>query len=1475
MAGAPWQDMDYGPYLTASIESPAVGRVTNLTYKGIAVNLGRAGGSGANQAILFDTDLLRYSVGWTGGFVSLKGVAFDGEHWAYPKIDGDPVFANPPMPGWAKPGEASFADPRSQAYGPLPKDWAHWSGLYLKDRQVVLSYRVGDMTVLESPALEGSPEDPVFVRVLNLGPSATVQTLQILQEPNRMAFFRTLDAPTGATVGVGDADPNATFAWLEAPMVKQEAGKILAPSDVGLLGVPWIAVKGAPLGSHWVSAGGDGHLRLQIPAHAGAVRMKLFIGRGPEGKPERLALLAQRSSPAEDLAGATKGGARRWRETLETSWKPGVGDGPYVVDELTAPESNPWKSWLRFGGLDFFADGRRAAVATWNGDVWVVSGVDGPETKLRWQRIATGLFQPLGLRIVDDEIYVLGRDQITRLHDLNGDGEADFYENFNNDCLVSEHFHEFATDLKVGPDGDFYYVKCARHALPAAHAHNGTLIRVSRDGSRFEVVARGFRAVNGLGVGPHGEFTTIDNQGHWMPGNRLNWVKPGGWYGNQWAWNPDQRSTYDEPLCWMHNFVDRSGGTQLWVPDNRWGPLKDELITMSYGMGHMFLVLKEQVGDVMQGAVTRFPLDFETGVMRGVFHPGNGQLYGAGLYGWAGNKTKAGGLYRIRYTGKPLHMASALHVASDGLVIGFTEPLDVASATDPGNYDVKAWNYRWSAQYGSPDFRLDGREGRDTWPVESATLSADRRSVFLKVAQVQRVMQVHVVFKVRMADGGVADNFIHGTIHRTGGENGLAALGSGAIGRAGETEVRVSEEAPGLRQVFFSGAAQGPSDARISRLPALHVPAGTVPSAYTPASGGRVRCRWDGFLKVDLNDDGAVFDVTGRGAVKLVINGVEVLAAEGESLDARAGKPVALHRGLNRFELDYSNPFKGDAMLRLSWTGAGHPPEPVPPTLFVHDAADGLLRRFEELRRGRLLFAERQCTQCHRPKTDWGTDAMPELATDAPRLDGVGDRLNEEWLRWWLLSPTSVRSQARMPTVVRGEDAATDARDIAAFLTRQSLPFRDRPLGAGDPAAGRKLFDDLGCAGCHALPGQQEALGASGAADRWSLADVAAKFKVGALARYLRAPSLDHVWTRMPDFKLTDDEAASLAAFVLSRSSAVAANGAGLATAGDPGRGEKRAVELGCLKCHRLGDRTDPAPVSSLAGIMAADGRRGCLAESDRDREGAPGYGFSVEERQALRAFLANGAEAALRSDSPSEFATRQYLSLRCQACHPRDQDMDFLTSIVGETKAAAAAEEGAGGSVHVGRPPLTFIGEKLHSGWMQRFLSGTLPYKPRSDLQGRMPAWAAYSGPLSKGLAQQHGYPAEDAPPVVVDAGLAEIGRKLTEVEGGFSCVSCHGVGARKALAGSDTATVNFSFVGDRIRYSYFWRYVQDPTRVMPGTMMPRFIGADGLTPIHGVFDGEPRRQFEAVWHYLHSVRTTPTPPSPPPRALSPQSVR
>ena len=71
---------------------------------------------------------------------------------------------------------------------------------------------------------------------------------------------------------------------------------------------------------------------------------------------------------------------------------------------------------------------------------------------MHWRRFATGLYQAVGLKIIDGDIYVLGRDQITKLHDLNGDGEADFYENFNNDVQVTPGFHEFAFDLQTDPN---------------------------------------------------------------------------------------------------------------------------------------------------------------------------------------------------------------------------------------------------------------------------------------------------------------------------------------------------------------------------------------------------------------------------------------------------------------------------------------------------------------------------------------------------------------------------------------------------------------------------------------------------------------------------------------------------------------------------------------------------------------------------------------------------------------------------------------------------------------------------------------------------------------------------------------------------------------------------------------------------------------------------------------------------------------
>ena len=92
------------------------------------------------------------------------------------------------------------------------------------------------------------------------------------------------------------------------------------------------------------------------------------------------------------------------------------------------------------------------------------------------------------------------RDRIVRLIDLDGDGQTDRYDTFNDDHQVTEHFHEFAMGLETDADGNVYYAKSARHALPAVVPHHGTLLKVKPDGSATEIVAQGFRAANGVCV---------------------------------------------------------------------------------------------------------------------------------------------------------------------------------------------------------------------------------------------------------------------------------------------------------------------------------------------------------------------------------------------------------------------------------------------------------------------------------------------------------------------------------------------------------------------------------------------------------------------------------------------------------------------------------------------------------------------------------------------------------------------------------------------------------------------------------------------------------------------------------------------------------------------------------------------------------------------------------------------------------------
>ena len=535
------------------------------------------------------------------------------------------------------------------------------------------------------------------------------------------------------------------------------------------------AVLGGTPGTEWLETA-NGDLRLRIPRGSKPVRLQVVLSPLPnEDEPvidSFLQAIEGYPAPA-DLTTLTNGGPARWTKTITTrSRTVGSPVHPYVIEDITEPSPNPYRSWMRLGGFDFFADGQRAAVCTWMGDVWLVGGLGGTFGEFEWKRIATGLFQPLGLKIVNETIYVTCRDQITRLRDLNGDEEIDFYENFNNDAQVTDHFHEFAMDLQTDAEGNFYYAKAARHAKDALVPQHGTLIRVSADGDESEIVARGFRAPNGVCVNGDGTFVLSDQEGHWTPKNRINWVEPGGFYGNMMAYHdgltPDEAAP---PVTWIHNAFDRSPAEQLWVASDQWGPLQGALLNLSYGVGKIHLVLHERVGGIVQGGVVELPMsDFPTGIMRGRFHPGDGQLYVCGLVGWSSNKIKPGGFYRVRYTGRPVHLPVELHARRDGLALTFTGPLDADSAADAGSYAVSRWTYRRTANYGSKDYKLSqpDQEGRDDVEVSGVELSSDGRTVLLKIPDMKPAMQMEIQYRLRAADGKRLSHVIQSTVHGLG-----------------------------------------------------------------------------------------------------------------------------------------------------------------------------------------------------------------------------------------------------------------------------------------------------------------------------------------------------------------------------------------------------------------------------------------------------------------------------------------------------------------------------------------------------------------------------------------------------------------------------------------------------------------------------------------------------------------------------------
>lgn len=425
---------------------------------------------------------------------------------------------------------------------------------------------------------------------------------------------------------------------------------------------------------------------------------------------------------------------------------------PFTFHDLPIPVPNPWNRNVRLAGFDFFPDGR-AVFSTFDGDIWIVEGLQQGSPEATWRRFASGLHEPKSVAIVDDEIFVSDRNGIIRLVDTDNNGEADWYENFSNIVPQTAETREFAMGMVAAADGGFFLAKGGQVGSTRGIA-NGTIVKVSPDGRKYDVIATGLRQPY-IGYDPEsGILTSSDQQGHWKPATPIYQIEEGKYFGFQPAKLKDKAvhpASIDPPEIWIPHFINQSGASQVWLKGSaKMGALDGSLIHIGYNRPEIFKVYLD--GKHSQGAVVPILSGFPAGTLNGRINPIDGRLYLAGFEIWGTSADRISGLFRVVPTAEESWIPRTVQASRRGVLLTFDQELSPDLVSELGRYSVDRWNYEQTHNYGSGNFKLDGEPGQESVALTSAQLSEDRKSLFLGLADMQPSHSLRVTYRLPVPD---------------------------------------------------------------------------------------------------------------------------------------------------------------------------------------------------------------------------------------------------------------------------------------------------------------------------------------------------------------------------------------------------------------------------------------------------------------------------------------------------------------------------------------------------------------------------------------------------------------------------------------------------------------------------------------------------------------------------------------------------
>jgi cbb3-type cytochrome oxidase cytochrome c subunit len=563
------------------------------------------------------------------------------------------------------------------------------------------------------------------------------------------------------------------------------------------------------------------------------------------------------------------------------------------------------------------------------------------------------------------------------------------------------------------------------------------------------------------------------------------------------------------------------------------------------------------------------------------------------------------------------------------------------------------------------------------------------------------------------------------------------------------------------------------------------------------------------------------------------------------------------------------------------------------------------------------------CYACHKTR---GFE-QDKMRKPGPILTKIGSKLSPDWVKTWIRNPRAVKPATWMPRfwynsnssspadAVRNE-VEIDAAVAYLFANTEQYEFAVKSTPHGDAKSGEQIVKAVGCQGCHLVgEGKREEVGPRRTFGQ-PLENIGNKTSYEWVFDWVRNPKHYNPGTFMPNLRLTDQEAADVATYLMTLKqsggdtakatfsqkdiddtlldyykAALPVEDAKAAVAKLDAKakqldlGQKVINRYGCFSCHeikgfektqsigtdlseegsKLVTRLDFAFISDIPHTSKIGWFRRKLhnpREFDKGRVlqpleklRMPNFDLSdVEVDRLLTAIMSFQRETQPAAAMPVRNARADYR-------------INGRTLVHRQNCVGCHIIEGDGGDMvklvaepSLGPPMLTPEGARVQPDWLYEFLRG--PIKIRPWLNVRMPTFGLEDARLN-GVVEYFGAISNTVGPfqthesVNLTAAEDGAGKQLFEL---LKCQQCHVLGTIPKDQPTANLAPDLRMAPDRLQPEWIAQWLKNPAAILPGTRMPAFWPDYPKSQYPGLgMDAEA--QIQAVKNHLLTFKGGPTP--------------